>query len=449
MKVRDIMSSNPLTVPSTTPIKDIANIFSKVPFWSIYIVDSNRLIGIVTKNDLKFRSYGHSPKDPISDIMSKDVIQISANADIKEAIRKIDHHRINGLAVTKDGQLIGIITRYDIKNKYYPMKNLKKLTEKPPIVQQVPPPPLERIKAKLDNWADEGFEVDEIREALDSLNKKLPAKLNKKRNKPIMKKLLIIFITILAVTTMVYIYFEGSQINPFADDAMNSLIVGTSADFPPFEYIDETGTIVGFDIEMVTKILEDEGYTVEVQDIAFDSLIPSLQNGKIDVIAAAMTITEEREQQIDFSYPYYNADQSVLLKEGADIYLTASQDLQYYTVGAQIGSVGASWIQENLIDNGYMNEDDFKRYETYTLAFLDLVNGNIDAIVLDKTVAESYVKNQNVEIIMTIITNKAYGIGVKHGDAELLDKINIGLENFIESDSWDNLIMYYFKYIVY
>jgi len=118
----------------------------------------------------------------------------------------------------------------------------------------------------------------------------------------------------------------------------NKIIVGTSADFPPFEYISEDGTFVGFDIEMVTKVLEDAGYTVEVKDIAFDSLILSLENGKIDVIAAAMTITEEREEQIDLSNPYYEADQSVLTKVGSNLNLNTSQDLQNYTVGAQTGT---------------------------------------------------------------------------------------------------------------
>jgi polar amino acid transport system substrate-binding protein len=225
----------------------------------------------------------------------------------------------------------------------------------------------------------------------------------------------------------------------------NKLIVGTSADFPPFEYINDEGTIVGFDVEMVTMILEDAGYTVEVQDISFDSLIPSLQNGKIDVIAAAMTITPAREQQIDFSNPYYEADQSVLTKVDANLNISTSEDLQNYTVGAQTGTTGATWIQENLVDNGTLSEDDFKRYETYTLAVLDLVNGNIDALILDKPVAESYVKNQDVEIIMTIITNESYGLGVKLGNDNLVNQINSGLETLMASDDWDNLIQKYFE----
>jgi polar amino acid transport system substrate-binding protein len=224
----------------------------------------------------------------------------------------------------------------------------------------------------------------------------------------------------------------------------NKIIVGTSADFPPFEYIGEDGTIIGFDIEMVTIILEEAGYTVEVKDISFDSLIPSLENNKIDVIAAAMTITEEREEQIDFSDPYYEADQSVLIHKDADLNLTVSQNLQNYTVGAQTGTTGAAWVQDNLIDNGTMNDEDFKRYETYTLAVLDLVNGNIDALVLDKPVAESFVKSRDVKLVMTIITGESYGLGVKEGNSDLLGEINSGLASLMDSTQWDTLRMKYF-----
>jgi len=247
----------------------------------------------------------------------------------------------------------------------------------------------------------------------------------------------------MAIFSIALILIVGLSLGGCVEEE-NKIIVGTSADFPPFEYVNEEGAYVGFDVEMITKILEDAGYTVEVKDISFDSLIPSLENGKIDVVAAAMTITEEREEQIDFSNPYYEADQSVLTKIGSDLELDTYQDLQNYTVGSQTGSTGAAWVEENLVDDGNMSEDDFKRYETYTLAVLDLVNENIDAVVLDKPVAESHVKNQNVEIAMTIITEESYGLGVKQGNTELLEKINSGLATLMDSDYWDTLILKYF-----
>ena len=236
----------------------------------------------------------------------------------------------------------------------------------------------------------------------------------------------------------------GLFLSGCVEEEENKIIIGTSADFPPFEYIDDDGTITGFDIEMATMILEDAGYTVEVKDISFDSLIASLGSGNIDVIAAAMTITEEREEQIDFSDPYFEADQSALAKVGANLNVSVSKDLQNYTVGAQTGTTGAAWIEDNLVDNGTMSDENFRRYETYTLAVLDLVNGNIDAIVLDKPVAESHVRNKDVEILMTIVTIESYGLGVKEGNSALLDEINSGLETLMDSEEWVSLVQEYF-----
>ena len=99
------------------------------------------------------------------------------------------------------------------------------------------------------------------------------------------------------------------------------LVVGTSADFPPFEYKDpETGEIVGFDIELIKLIAQKIGYDrVEIKDMDFDSLIPALQAGQIDVAIAGMTITEKRKQQVDFSIPYWSADQAVVVRKGSRI----------------------------------------------------------------------------------------------------------------------------------
>ena len=225
----------------------------------------------------------------------------------------------------------------------------------------------------------------------------------------------------------------------------NKVIIGTSADFPPFEYLDDNGTIIGFDIDMTKAILEDLGYTVEVKDIIFDSLIPSLQTGKIDVIAAAMTITDAREEQVDFTDPYYEADQSVIVIQSSNIELNETINLQNYTVGAQTGTTGAAWVQEHLIDNGTMSEQNFSRYDTYTLAVLDLINENIDAVVLDKPVAEAFETNEEVKIIKTIITGESYGLAVKSGDTKLLNELNQGLDDLMDSEEWTNLIETYFE----
>jgi polar amino acid transport system substrate-binding protein len=238
------------------------------------------------------------------------------------------------------------------------------------------------------------------------------------------------------------------------EEEENKIIIGTSADFPPFEYTDETGKIIGFDIEVVKAILKNLNYTVEVKDIAFDSLIPSLQSGKIDIIAAAMTITDEREEVIDFSIAYYQADQSVLIKKDSGVEINASHDIENFTasisnlkIGSQTGTTGAAWVQENLIDTGLMAQENFKLYDLYIDAVADLDIGptRLDAIMLDLPVAQAFAADPDREIAYTILTGEYYGFGVKEGEADFLEKFNIELEEFMDSDDWNALINKYFE----
>ena len=226
----------------------------------------------------------------------------------------------------------------------------------------------------------------------------------------------------------------------------NKIIVGTSADFKPFEYKAQNGTIIGFDIDLIKKILTDQGYTVEVQDIGFDSLIPALQTGKIDVIAAAMTITDVRKQQVDFSNPYYNANQAVLVKVGADVNITNINDLANYSVGAQTGTTGWGWINDTLVATGKLDKSKFNSYELYTDAVSDLINGptRVGAIVIDSPVAKAFAKSGNVKIVLNITTNESYGFAVEKGNAELVNKINTGLTAVMATTYWEDLVEKYF-----
>jgi len=227
----------------------------------------------------------------------------------------------------------------------------------------------------------------------------------------------------------------------------NKIIVGTSADFPPFEYVEDS-KIVGFDIEMVTMILENLNYTVEVQDIAFEGLIGALKTDKIDVIAAGMSIDPKRE--VDFTIPYYEADLSVLVLTESNYtinetnYLTVLANL---TIGAQTGTTGADWVYETFINitNATMQEDQFKQYTTYTLAVLDLTNKNLDAVVIDKPVADAFAENGDKEVAYIIDSDEEYGLAVKEGNTELLEQLNQGLMELIGTEDWINLVKKYFE----
>ena len=217
--------------------------------------------------------------------------------------------------------------------------------------------------------------------------------------------------------------------------------VGTSAGFPPFEYV-EDGEIVGFDIDLMKAIGEEMGFEVEFQDIAFDSLIPALKTGNIDIVAAGMTITEQREQTVDFSNSYYSANQSVIVQEDSEMNISVLYG--DHDISVQTGTTGDLWVTENLKDEGILTGD-IQRYDTFVLCVSDLVNGNVDAVVLDEPVAQRYAEMRPVKIVGVIVTGENYGLAVNEGNTELLDKLNEGLRKVRESGKMAELVSKHFQ----
>lgn len=220
-------------------------------------------------------------------------------------------------------------------------------------------------------------------------------------------------------------------------------VVGTEASFPPFEYV-EGGEFVGFDIDLIREIGKMYGFEVEIRDISFESLIPSLMTGNIDIIVAGMTITEEREKVVDFTIPYYSADQSIMVRKGEGTNLTIL--FRNPKIGVQTGTTGDIWVTENLVDAGYLPKANVIRYDTFNFAVRDLVNKNIDVIVLDNPVAERFTKTDSVEIVGIIKTNENYGMAVAPGNEDLLNMLNEGITKLQESGKMDDLIEKYFKW---
>jgi len=217
--------------------------------------------------------------------------------------------------------------------------------------------------------------------------------------------------------------------------------VGTSAGFPPFEYV-EDGEIVGFDIDLMKAIGEEMGFEVEFQDIAFDSLIPALKTGNIDIVAAGMTITEQREQAVDFTNSYYSANQSVIVQEDSEMNISVLYG--DHDISVQTGTTGDLWVTENLKDQGILTGE-VKRYDTFVLCVSDLVNGNVDSVVLDEPVAQRYAQTRPVEIVGVIVTGENYGLAVNDGNTELLDTLNEGLRRVRESGRMAELVEKHFQ----
>ncbi|NLY74525.1 MAG: basic amino acid ABC transporter substrate-binding protein [Firmicutes bacterium] len=204
--------------------------------------------------------------------------------------------------------------------------------------------------------------------------------------------------------------------------AKQVLNVGTDATYEPFEYIDESGNYVGFDMELIKMVADELGMELKIHNVNWDGIIPGLINGNYDCLISAMTITEERQKQISFSDPYFSIKQVIVVKTDNDA-IKGPADLAGKTVTAQIGTTGDLYASK-------IAGVKMKRFDTNPQAVQELLNNNADAAVMDDLVASEAI-NKNPDLKMIEITDaevEYYGIGVKKENTELLEKINKALE---------------------
>lgn len=199
---------------------------------------------------------------------------------------------------------------------------------------------------------------------------------------------------------------------------------GTNAEFPPFEFVAGSGVIDqydGIDMAIAKQIAEENGMTVAVENMEFDSLLIALQNGQIDAAIAGMTVTEERLESVDFSTPYYTATQVMIVKEDSDI--AAAADMADKKICVIQGYTGEICVQ----DLGYP----YEAFKKGTEAVLELVNGKCDVVVIDSATAQKYVSdNEGLKIVedSAAFESEEYAIAVRKGNTELLDMINKAVE---------------------
>jgi polar amino acid transport system substrate-binding protein len=217
------------------------------------------------------------------------------------------------------------------------------------------------------------------------------------------------------------------------------IVAGTAPGFPPFE-IKEDGELTGFDVELFEAIVAETEYEFGGwREFEFDALIPALRDERIDAIAAAMTITDERDQVIDFSDPYYSADQSVIVRAGGDFMPESLDDLSGRMVGVQEGTTGEGVVDIELIEEGDLQESNKRVYGNYTLAVQDLENGNIDAIVLDQPVGATFADQRDVVVAFVYETGERYGFGVRQNDDARQQAINEGLAAVQDNGTYEEL----------
>ena len=191
-----------------------------------------------------------------------------------------------------------------------------------------------------------------------------------------------------------------------------TLTMGSSIDFAPYEYYDdETGDIVGIDVEIAKAITEKMGYELEIVDMQFDSIIAAVVSGKVDFGMSGFTITEERKQNVDFSTPYTTAVQSIIVPEGSAI--TSVDDLfnaeNAFNIGVQIGTTGDLYITDDVAANSLKHS--VERFNKYHDAFAALASGKIDCIIVDDQVAIAFVNaNEGMKILDTAYAFEEYAV---------------------------------------
>ena len=203
-----------------------------------------------------------------------------------------------------------------------------------------------------------------------------------------------------------------------------AFVVGTDAAFPPFEELTVTGAFEGFDIDVMDEIAFRNGWTVSFQNLAFDALIPSLQSGDVDLVISAMSINENRSQVVDFSIPYYEANQSISqLASDTNVYASLD-DLEGKGIrfGAQSATVAVDIIEARFPG------DELKRYDTYPLALQALAAGEVDVVMMDAPAQKEAAQSEGtIKVAFEFSVGDVYGIAVPKGSADLA-AVNDALE---------------------
>jgi polar amino acid transport system substrate-binding protein len=219
------------------------------------------------------------------------------------------------------------------------------------------------------------------------------------------------------------------------------MVVGTSADYPPFEYVDDAGEMIGFDIDLANEIGKQMDVEVEIIDMPFDSLIASVQEGKIDVSIAAFNYTEERDKTVDFTDAYYYAEDGFLVVEDFGGEITKAEDAANYTLGVQTGSTADGWATENLVEAGLMPEENLFRYERMDQAALDVKNGRIDILMTDYIPAQALADGVGgLKVVFHAeVSTGPVNIITPEGSTELTNAINEVITKMLEDGFIDGL----------
>ena len=216
------------------------------------------------------------------------------------------------------------------------------------------------------------------------------------------------------------------------------LVMGTNASFAPYEYVDDSGKIVGIDAEAAAAIADKMGYELEIKDMDFNALIPAVKSHSVDFVMAGMTVSDERLESVNFSDTYAKGVQVIIVKEGSDI--KDADGLAGKKIGVQSGTTGWTYCTDDF------GQENVKEFDNGSLAIAALMNGQIDSVVIDNEPAKNYVAaNPGLKILNTAYADEDYAIAVAKDNDELLNKINAALKELKASGELQKIVDKYIK----
>lgn len=218
---------------------------------------------------------------------------------------------------------------------------------------------------------------------------------------------------------------------------IKTLYIGTNAEFPPFEYL-ENGEITGFDIEIIEALTKEMNIPISIQNLSWEGLLPALQGKKIDMIIAGMTKTPDREKIVSFSDSYYTSKEQMIIVLSNNNSITNIDSLISKKVGVVLGFTG------DVIASS-LNNTSVQRFNTAFQAIQNLQNQKIDAVLLDYEPAQNFAKTtRSLKLINGNDTIEEYSIAVRKQDAELLSNLNIALKKIHENGTYTKIYNKYF-----
>lgn len=221
------------------------------------------------------------------------------------------------------------------------------------------------------------------------------------------------------------------------------IVVASEASFPPMEFVDDNGQVTGFDIDLIRAVAKEAGFEIELRNVAWEGIFGALKSGSADIIASSVTITDDRKAQFDFSRPYLRAGQVVMVRAADQDKYSDAASLAGKQVGVQMGTTGAEFMEKQ-------GKSEVKQYNTAGLAIIDLSNGGVDAVVIDKPVADYYAKKkpefaQKLVVVSEPQTTEQFGLVVRKGEQELLQKLDNALVRLQENGTLQQIENQWFR----